>query len=117
MVCHLTAASGVQAYVLYSHFDANVPRGMACIAAFLLAVLGPGREEDVFWTLVGLLENRVPRSCVLEVLSRKTLSCTSTTQRWFTWDATSGSRSIGRSTLCLAMGRLVIMPPVGCVLA
>ena len=55
--------------MLHSHFDAGVPRGMACIAAFLLAVLGPAREEDVFWTFVGLLENRVPRSCVLEVCS------------------------------------------------
>ena len=41
---------------------------MACIAAFLLAVLGVGREEDAFWTFVGLLENRVPASCVLEVI-------------------------------------------------
>jgi hypothetical protein len=53
--------------VLYTRFDAGVPRGMACIAAFLLAVLGPAREEDAFWTFVGLLENRVPHSCVLEV--------------------------------------------------
>ena len=53
--------------MLHSHFNASVPRGMACIVAFLLAVLGPAREEDVFWTFVGLLENRVPRSCVLEV--------------------------------------------------
>lgn len=53
--------------MLYTRFDAGVPRGMACIAAFLLAVLGPAREEDAFWTFVGLLENRVPRSCVLEV--------------------------------------------------
>lgn len=58
---------GTQAYVLYSRSEAGVPRGMACIAAFLLAVLGPSREEDIFWTFVGLLENRVPRSCVLEV--------------------------------------------------
>ena len=40
---------------------------MACIAAFLLAVLGPAREEDAFWAFAGALENRVPASCVLEV--------------------------------------------------
>jgi hypothetical protein len=44
-------------------------RGMACIAAFMLVVMGPEREEDAFWTLVGLVEDRVPHSCVIEVLT------------------------------------------------
>ncbi|CAK0782973.1 hypothetical protein CVIRNUC_006168 [Coccomyxa viridis] len=56
----------LEAHLLHGGADAGVPRGMACIAAFLLAVLGPGREEDAFWTFAGLLENRVPASCVLE---------------------------------------------------
>ena len=84
---------GTQAYVLYSRSDAGVPRGMACIAAFLLAVLGPSREEDTFWIFAGLLENRVPRSCVLEVstlalipifkCSSKARKCTLTAPRWY----------------------------------
>ena len=63
----LSRRDHAQAHLLHSHADAGVPRGMACIAAFLLAVLGQGREEDAFWTFAGLLENRVPASCVLEV--------------------------------------------------
>ena len=84
---------GMQAYVLYSRSDVGVPRGMACIAAFLLAVLGPSREEDTFWTFAGLLENRVPRSCVLEVCtlalisiskcSSKARKCALTVPRWY----------------------------------
>ena len=67
MSCGLSRPAHAQAHLLHSGSDAGVPRGMACIAAFLLAVLGPGREEDAFWTFAGLLENRVPASCVLEV--------------------------------------------------
>ena len=67
MPCGLSSPNLAQAHLLHSSADAGVPRGMACIAAFLLAVLGPGREEDAFWTFAGLLENRVPASCVLEV--------------------------------------------------
>ena len=67
MSCGLSRHDHAQAHLLHSGSDAGVPRGMACIAAFLLAVLGPGREEDAFWTFAGLLENRVPASCVLEV--------------------------------------------------
>ncbi len=67
MPCGLSSPNHLQAHLLHGGADAGVPRGMACIAAFLLAVLGPGREEDAFWTFAGLLENRVPASCVLEV--------------------------------------------------
>lgn len=83
--------------MLHSHFDAGVTRGMACIAAFLLAVLGPSREEDVFWTFVGLLENRVPRSCVLEVCSSHTLLCTLTPQCHAACDAISIGHGEGQS--------------------
>ena len=37
------------------------------IVAFLLAVLGLDKEEDVFWILTALLERRLPASSVLEV--------------------------------------------------
>ena len=37
------------------------------IAAFLLAVMGPNKEEEVFWVVTALLERRLPASSVLEV--------------------------------------------------
>lgn len=38
------------------------------IVAFLLAVLGLGKEEEAFWILTALLERRLPASSVLEVI-------------------------------------------------
>jgi hypothetical protein len=43
---------------------------MAVVAAFLLVVMGPAREEDAFWTLLALTHDRLPRSCVVEVRAR-----------------------------------------------
>ena len=47
--------------------DAPFTRNMNFVAAFLLAVLGLDREEDVFWILAALLEQCLHPSCVLEV--------------------------------------------------
>lgn len=40
------------------------------IAAFLLALLGLSKEEEVFWILTALLERRLPASSVMEVGSQ-----------------------------------------------
>lgn len=37
------------------------------MAAFLLAVMGLNKEEEVFWVVTALLESRLPASSVLEV--------------------------------------------------
>ena len=47
--------------------DAPFPRNLNFVVAFLLAVLGLDREEDVFWILAALLEQCLHPSCVLEV--------------------------------------------------
>ncbi len=56
-----------QAFQLQCAMKGGLGRGMACIAAFMLVVMGIEREEDAFWTLVGLVEDRLPHSCVLQV--------------------------------------------------
>jgi hypothetical protein len=38
-------------------------RGLNCIAGFLLVVMGTAREEEAFWTLVCLLEDRMFNYC------------------------------------------------------
>lgn len=65
----LMVACCAQAFQLLCPSKMGLGRGMACIAAFMLVVVGIEREEDAFWTLVGLVEDRVPHSCVLQVLS------------------------------------------------
>ena len=47
--------------------DAPFTRNLNFVVAFLLAVLGLDREEDVFWILTALLEQCLHPSCVLEV--------------------------------------------------
>ena len=47
--------------------DAPFTRNLNFVVAFLLAVLGLEREEDVFWILTALLEQCLHPSCVLEV--------------------------------------------------
>lgn len=47
--------------------DAPFTRNLNFVVAYLLAVLGLEREEDVFWILVALLEQCLHPSCVLEV--------------------------------------------------
>ena len=47
--------------------EAPFTKNVHYVAAFLLAVFGLDREEDVFWTLTALLEQRLHPSCVLEV--------------------------------------------------
>ena len=37
------------------------------MAGLLLVVFSPARAEDAFWTLVALVEDRLPASCVLKV--------------------------------------------------
>lgn len=58
-----------QAFQLQCPSAGGLGRGMACVAGFMLVVMGPEREEDAFWTLVGLVEDRLPHSCVLQVPS------------------------------------------------
>ena len=43
---------------------------LLCLAAFLLAVVGLQREEDAFWTLVGLVETRLSSLALLQVRPR-----------------------------------------------
>ena len=47
--------------------NAPFTRNLNYVVAYLLAVLGLDREEDVFWILVALLEQCLHPSCVLEV--------------------------------------------------
>lgn len=56
----------LEAFQLQCASKGGLGRGMACIAAFMLVVMGIEREEDAFWTLVGLVEDRLPHSCVLQ---------------------------------------------------
>ena len=42
-------------------------RYIGCLAAFLLAVMGHKEEEAAWFTLVALVEDRMPASCVLQV--------------------------------------------------
>lgn len=56
-----------QAYQAHAAPKMGLGRGMAAVAAFLLVVMGAGREEDAFWTLLALTHDRVPTSCVVEV--------------------------------------------------
>ena len=64
------AIAAVRRIVLgYGRRNPDVPftRNLNFVVAFLLAVLGLEREEDVFWILAALLEQCLHPSCVLEV--------------------------------------------------
>lgn len=44
-------------------------RHLGCLAAFLFAVMGADHEEEAFYTLLALVEDRLPASCILQVRS------------------------------------------------
>jgi hypothetical protein len=46
-----------------AHNEGGYFRGLHCIAAFMLIVMGTAKEEEAFWTLTCLLENRVFNYC------------------------------------------------------
>jgi len=46
-----------------NHNEGGYFKGLHCIAAFMLIVMGTAKEEEAFWTLVCLLENRVFNYC------------------------------------------------------
>lgn len=56
-----------QAYQAHAAPKGGLGQGMGAVAAFLLVVMGPTREEDAFWTLLALTHDRVPPTCVAEV--------------------------------------------------
>jgi len=46
-----------------NHNEGGYFRGLHCIAAFMLIVMGTAKEEEAFWTLACLLEDRVFPYC------------------------------------------------------
>ena len=63
----------LQAYCAHVAPAGGLGQGMGCVAAFLLVVMGPAREEDAFWTLLALTQGRVPPTCVAEVCAGQSL--------------------------------------------
>ena len=59
----------VSAYL--AHSDSLVTdtelRHLGCLAAFLFAVMGADHEEEAFFTLLALVEDRLPATCTLQV--------------------------------------------------
>lgn len=49
-------------------------RYLGCLAAFLLAVMGGTQEEAAWYTLVALVEDRLPASCIMQVCHPALLS-------------------------------------------
>jgi hypothetical protein len=45
--------------VLQHHSSLQYSRNLHQLAAFVLVIMGPSREEPAFWTLVGLVSNRL----------------------------------------------------------
>ncbi|KAK9845237.1 hypothetical protein WJX81_000734 [Elliptochloris bilobata] len=58
----------LQAYEQYSRLDLGAAAwtGLTRIAGLLLVVFSAACAEDAFWTLVALVEDRLPASCVLK---------------------------------------------------
>lgn len=65
----MSARVCAQAYEQYSSLDLSgaARAGLTRVAGLLLVVFSPARAEDAFWTLVALVEDRLPASCVLKV--------------------------------------------------